>query len=326
MAIQVINGAQVRALLPMDRCIGLMREAMALAIDDRARQPIRSTMPTPDGSGLIGLMPGFVPGPARLGVKVLTVFAGNHGSDLGSHQGMVLLFDAVSGEPRAIVEARQITAVRTAAASAVATDLLARPDARSLAVLGCGDQAAAHLEALPLVRGFERLSVWGRDFAKARAFAQAQSARLGREIDAVEEIEAAARADVVCTCTAASEPIVFGAWLEGGQHLNLVGASVPSATEIDVAAVARSRYFVDFEPSARALAGDFRRARAAGAVGKDHLLGSIGEVMSGAVEGRRGASDITLCKSLGMIAEDLVAAGFVVAEAERLGVGQSVAW
>jgi ornithine cyclodeaminase len=327
MSLQIITAQEVRALLPMDRCIALMREAMALEARGGAVQPIRSGLQTPDRKGGLGVMPGHIANPAQLGVKVVTVFPGNHGTALGSHQGMVILFEADCGRPTAIVEARALTAVRTAAASAAASDVLANKDAATLAVLGCGDQAAAHLEALALVRDFQRTLVWGRDQAKAEAFAAAQSARLSREIGVVASVEqAAAVADVICTTTAAAEPVLKGAWLHEGQHLNVVGSSIPTTAEIDAEAVARSRYFVDFEASARALAGDFLLAVRAGAVGEDHLLGSVGQVITGALPGRTAASDITLFKSLGMIGEDIIAADFVVREAARRGIGTTVDW
>jgi ornithine cyclodeaminase len=327
MSLLILNADDVRSLLPMERCIPLMREAFVLAAGGGAVQPVRSGLQTPDRRGGLGVMPGYVASPPRLGIKVVTVFPGNHGTPLGSHQGMVLLFEASTGEPVAILEARAITAVRTAAASAAASDVLAVRDATSLAVLGCGDQAAAHLEALPLVRPFERVVVWGRDGGKARAFADAQAARLGRQVDAVASArEAVEGADVLCTTTAAAEPIVEGAWLRAGQHLNVVGSSIPATSEIDLTAVAMARYFVDFEPSARALAGDFQRALAAGAVGADHMVGEVGAVIAGELAGRTDPSDITLFKSLGMIAQDLIAADFAVREALARGVGARVEW
>ncbi len=327
MSLRVLNGDAVRAVLGMEPCIALMREAMTLAANGEAVQPVRTGLAVPDGRGGLGVMPGYIARPHRIGVKAVTVFPGNHGTALGSHQGMVLLCDAANGQPLAIVEARAVTAIRTAAASAVATDVLARRGGGTLAILGCGDQAAAHLEALQLVRDFAHTVVWGRDGSKARTFADQQSRRLGRRIDVAQSAQAAiAAADVICTTTAAAEPVLFGEWLRQGQHLNVVGSSIPATAEVDSEAVLRSRYFVDYEPSARALAGEFARAVKAGVVGEHHMLGSIGEVLAGALAGRRDDDDITLFKSLGMIGEDLIAADFAVREAERLGLGCAVDW
>ena len=327
MQLLVLNGDDVRALLPMGECIGLMRGALALAPASGTVQPIRTGIPAPGGRGGMGLMPGAIDDPARLGIKIVTVFPGNHGGPLGSHQGMVLLFDAANGAPLAVIEARALTAIRTAAASAAATDVLARGETDVLAVLGCGDQGAAHLDALPRVRRFERLLVWGRDPDKTVAFAATQSKRLGRRIEAVGSVKEAARlADILCAVTSAAEPILEGAWLRPGHHLNLVGSSVPTTAEIDSQAVARGRWFVDYEPSARALSGEFRRAVAAGVIGEDHLLGAVGEVIAGTIPGRISEADITIFKSLGMAAEDLVTADFLLSAAEARGVGQRIEW
>jgi ornithine cyclodeaminase/alanine dehydrogenase-like protein (mu-crystallin family) len=325
--LRLINAAEVRRLLPMEPCIDLMRTAMTLEAQGKAIQPIRTGIPHPNGRGLMGMMPGHIAEPDWLGIKVVTVYPGNFGTDLGSHQGVVMLFEPQNGTPVAIMEAREITAIRTAAATAAATDVLARQDARSLAVFGYGEQAHTHLQALPCVRKFDRIVLWGRDPEKTAAFCRQQSERLGREIEPVASAaEAVDVADVLCTATAAPEPFLQGTWLKPGQHLNVVGSSIPTTSEIDVEAVVRSRFFVDFRDSAMALAGDFRRAKAAGAVTDAHMLGTVGNVLAGQIPGRTGAEDITLFKSLGMVAEDLVSADFILKEAMRLGVGVEVDW
>jgi ornithine cyclodeaminase/alanine dehydrogenase-like protein (mu-crystallin family) len=315
----------------MSVCIRLMRTAMALPATGGALQPVRTALRKPDGSGLLGMMPGFIPisasgDPARLGIKVMTVFSGNFGTDLGSHQGMVLLFDAESGQPIAIIEAREITAIRTAAASAVATDVLAQQKPGGvLAVFGYGEQAMAHIDAILQVRSIRRVLVWGRNSQRAEAFAANASARFAVQATMTVQVEdAVAVADILCTTTAAEEPFLMGRWLRPGQHLNVVGSSIPTTAEIDHEAVVRSRFFVDFIDSALALAGEFRRARDAGLVADTHIIASIGDVLSGRAVGRRAADEITLFKSLGMICEDLVSACFILSEAERLDVGQVV--
>jgi len=327
MKIRLINAAGVRALMPMERCIELMRTAMSLVAKEQTIQPIRQSLRHPDGRGLMGMMPGYTADPEWLGIKVISVFPGNFGTDLGSHQGVVLLFDPRNGSPVAVLDGREITAIRTAAATAVATDALARKNVKTLAVFGYGEQAHTHIEAVPRVRGFERILVWGRDLGKATAFCQEESARHGRTITAIGSAEeAAVQADVICTTTAAKEPFFFAEWLRPGQHLNVVGSSVPITSEIDVETVARSRLYVDFKDSALALAGDFRRAKDAGAVDDSHILGSIGDVLTGKVAGRRSDEEITLFKSLGMVSEDIVSADFIYREAERRGVGELVEW
>ena len=328
MPIRLINSAAVRSLLPVAKCIDLTRQAMKLvATEGGTIQPIRSGVIHPDKRGLMSMMPGYTANPEWLGIKVIAVFPGNFGTVLGSHQGIVALFDTKNGAPRAILDGREITAIRTAAATAASTDALARKDSRTLAIFGYGEQAHTHLEAVPEVRPFERALVWGRDFEKAKAFCAAEQPHHKFKITAVRTAEeAAVEADVLCTTTAAKEPFFESRWLRPGQHLNVVGSSIPTTSEIDNDTMARCRLFVDFKDSFLALAGDFRRAKEAGVVGDDHIQGSIGDVLLGKIAGRRSDQEITLFKSLGMVSEDLVAADFILAEAERRGVGQVVEW
>jgi len=326
MPIRLLNAAAVRELLPVDRCIDLMRTAMKLVATGRTIQPIRSAVFHPDRRGLMSMMPGYIADPEWLGIKVISVFPGNFGTGLGSHQGVVLLFDPKNGSPVAMMDGREITAIRTAAATAAATDALARPDVKTLGIFGYGEQAHTHLEAVPRVRRFERALVWGRDFEKTKQFCAAEAPRHDFQLAAVQTPEEAAAADVICTTTAATDPFFESRWLRPGHHLNVVGSSIPTTAEIDVETVARSRLFVDFKDSALALAGDFRRAKEAGRVTDDHIVGSVGDVLIGRVPGRTADRDVTLFKSLGMVSEDLVSADFVLREAERRQVGQLFDW
>jgi ornithine cyclodeaminase/alanine dehydrogenase-like protein (mu-crystallin family) len=322
--IRILNAADVRRLLPMDRCVALMREAFVAEAEGRTVQPIRQGMAAPNGLGVLSMMPGALSGPDWLGIKVITIFPGNFGGELRSHQGMVLLFDSRDGRPVAMLDGGEITAIRTAAATAAATDVLAPFGATTLAIFGYGDQAETHLEAIGTVRALRHVKVWGRDPAKAAAFAERHGADL--DVRAVATPREAADADILCLTTAASEPYFEGAWLRAGHHINLVGSGVPTAAEVDANTLVRAKVYVDFETSARALAGELRRAWEAGAIGEDHILGSVGQVLTGKVAGRSDDSDITLFKSLGMVAEDLVAADHVLRAAEAAGEGQLVAF
>jgi ornithine cyclodeaminase len=278
-------------------------------------------MELPGGKGLLGLMPGYISSPEWFGIKVTAVFPQNVGTNLGSHQGMVLLFDAESGRPVAVVNGRAITALRTAAASAVATQVLARPDARSLGVLGYGEQAATHVEAMCQVRQLDEILIWGRSFDKAMDFAAQQETARKIPVRAVRSVADAVGCDIVCTTTAAEAPLFSAAAVPSGAHLNVVGSSIPTTAEIDSQTVLASRFFVDYKESALALAGEFRAAKRSGIVGDDHILGSIGDVLLGKVAGRTAQSDITVFKSLGMISEDLIAADHVYGLAQKMGVG-----
>lgn len=327
MKVRMLNAQAVRQLLPMDRCVDLMRKAMLMVAQQQTIQPIRSALQLPDGKGLLSMMPGYTADPRWLGIKVVSVFPENFGSDRGSHQGAVLLFEPEHGSLAAIVDGREITAIRTAAATAVATDALAKRDASTLAILGYGEQARVHVQSLALVRPIERVLVWGRDLARAKRFCEWAATQIGARLEAVPEAPLAiAEADVICTTTAAPEPILEGKWLHPGQHLNVVGSSIPTTAEIDAEAVIRCRVFADFKESALQLAGELRRAREAGMVGEDHVLGSVGEVLAGQIVGRSSEDDITMFKSLGMICEDLVTADFLLRESERQGIGSVVEW
>lgn len=327
MTLRLLNAHDVRQLLSMESCIDLMRKAMLLVAQGKTVQPIRSTLAHPNGKGLLSMMPGYTTDPEWLGIKVVSVFPGNFGTDRGSHQGLVLLFEPAHGSPVAILDGREITAIRTAAATAVATDVLARNDSSCLAIMGYGEQARAHLTSMLLVRRFRRVLIWGRDLEKARRFCQWVQTEFQTDIEVTDTASVAIdQADVICTATASRDPIIEGRWLRPGQHLNLVGSSIPTTCEVDSEVVTRSRFFVDFKESALELAGEFRNAKRAGLIDDRHIVGSIGEIIAGRVMGRSSNQDITLFKSLGMASEDLMAADFIFRESERLNSGTVVEW
>jgi ornithine cyclodeaminase len=270
-------------------------------------------------------MPGSLAAGQPFGVKVLSVVEDPGALGVDSHQGGVLIFDAGNGAPLALLEAGAITAIRTAAVSAVATDRLARRDARSLAVLGAGTQARSHIEAMLEVRPIDRVRVWSRDPDKVRVFAATHSARYGVSVEAVASVElAVAGAAIVCATTAAHEPVLPGALLEPGMHINAVGASVPSWRELDTEAVRRSRLFTDRRESLENEAGEYRLALEEGAIGGDHLQAELGEVLIGEHPGRTSEQEITLFRSLGLAVEDLAAGRLVYERARAAGVGTEI--
>jgi ornithine cyclodeaminase len=238
---------------------------------------------------------------------------------------LVLLFEADHGQPVALLDAAEITAIRTAAASGLATRLLAREDAGDLALLGAGEQARSHLEAMLSVRSLRRIRVWARDQNKARLFAQAQGAKHKINIEASPSVrDAVVGADIICSTTKAREPILQGEWLSPGVHLNVVGSSIAAASEIDTPAVAKARFFVDCGNSTVNEGGEYLRALKAGAITAEHILGEIGEVANGTKAGRRSPLDVTLYKSLGFAPQDLVSAHYVLAKARAAGIGQVI--
>ena len=303
-----VSAEEVARLLPYAECVPLMREAMIALSEGRTRQLLRSILDLPEGRAF-GSMLGAMLDDGTFGAKLVSVYPHNFALGGASHQGVVILFDPETGAPSAVLEAGEITAIRTAAASAAATEALARRDAASLAILGYGEQARRHIEAIRAVRPVDRLTVWGRDPAKARAFAE----RMGGT--ACASVEAAvAEADMICTVTAAAEPILKSPWVRDGTHINAVGSSRAGPAEIDNALVARARFFADHAQGVRAQGAEFIHAREAGLIGEDHLLGEIGEVMAGTLPGRLTEADVTVYKSLGSIVQDLAAARHILAK------------
>jgi ornithine cyclodeaminase len=309
----------------MADCIDLMHRTMIAVSERRVVLPLRSVMVMPGDRGMLGNMPGYLAEPECFGVKLVSLIPRNKPPLYSSHLGLVLLFEAEHGQPVALLDAAEITAIRTAAASGLATRLLANPDAGDLALLGAGEQARSHLEAMLTVRTPRRIRVWARDGAKSAAFARTEGARHGIAIEASPTVRAAvADADIICTLTKARDPILPGEWVAPGAHLNVVGSSIADAAEIDTATVVKSRFFVDCRDSTHHEGGEYRRALAAGAISPEHILGEIGEVANGSRVGRRARSDVTLYKSLGIAPQDLASAHHVLQAARAAGVGQVI--
>jgi ornithine cyclodeaminase len=322
----VLNQQEVTALLPMPACIEVMAATLTALAQGDAILPLRTVIRLPDGTGAFAVMPAFLGSPKTIGAKVITVLPGNHGTAYDSHQGAVLLFDADNGSLAAVLDATAITTTRTAAVSAVATRALARENATSLAILGAGVQGYAHLEAMCAVRPITSLRVWSRTTEHAVQLADSARERFHLSVTvATAAADAVRGADVVCTTTSATEPVLFGEWLSPGTHVNAVGASQPSAREIDSVTVVRSRLYVDRRESALREPGDILVPLHDGDIGPEHVVGEIGDVLIQRAPARTNDEEITLFKSLGLAVEDLAAAAYVYGEALRLGVGVRVA-
>lgn len=303
-----IDREEVSQRLTYERCIPLVRDAMVAFSRGETRQFLRSILPLSEGR-IFGIMPGALGAHHVFGAKLISIFHGNAERGIQSHQGLVVLFDPESGAPVCAVHAGEITAIRTAAASAVATHALARPDACRLALLGYGEQARTHARAIGRVRPLQSIAVWGRSPQRAHAFAQAMHAELNLPVAAAASArQAVAEADIVCTLTSAQEPILMGKWIRPGTHVNVVGSSYAVPAEVDSDLVVRSRFIADSREGVLAQGAEFLRAKAAGLVGDEHVVAEIGEVLMGRIEGRRSADEITVYKSLGHIAQDLAAA------------------
>lgn len=326
---KIITEAQVEAHLSTPECIDAMRAAMVAVSKGETHLPIRQFMPVNGAPGKMAIMPGVVGGPKDapwcFGIKLVCKYEREPDSPYGTHVGMVLVFDAEKGLPLAIIEGSSLTAIRTAAASAMATDLLARKDAKQLLVLGCGEQAARHIRSMRAVRKIENVAVWGRSNERSLSFAKSVSEQESIAINVVDDLaEAVGAADLICTTTSAKEPILKGEWLSPGVHVNLVGSAIPTTAEVDDACVARSSFFVDYRPAAMAAAGELLTAIKNETVTQEHIVAEIGEVAMGRASGRTSDDEITVYKSLGVSAQDLAAAHILYEKSLRHRFGLDV--
>lgn len=324
MSLLVIDRESVRALLPMDQCIDLMREAMVALSTGKTKQTLRQIIPLEAGAAF-GVMPGSAP--AVFGAKVLSIYPGNFARGVQSHQGFVALFDPADGAPVAMLHAGELTAIRTAAASAAATRALAREDAHRLAILGYGEQAETHARAMALVRPLSGISLWGRSPERAAGVARRLTEELSLPVRVAASVrEAVVEADIICAVSAAPEPILEGRWVAPGTHVNLVGSSTAATREADDTLVARGRLFADHREGVLRQGGEVIHAIAAGVIEESHVLGEIGEVMAGSLPGRRADDEVTLYKSLGAIVQDLFSGWHVYRRAHAEGRGSAVSF
>ncbi len=325
MTLLILNHDEVVQLLTMDACIAAMSKALIALTNGQVHQPMRSIVQPPDAKGPMLLMPSFVDDkmqPAIYGLKTICIFHGNAALGKEAHQGAVMLFSGETGEALAVMNASAITAIRTAAVSALATDLLARQNAGVLAIIGTGVQARSHLEAISCVRPLQEVRVAGRSLESAQKFVAEQQGAYPFPIRALGSVEQAVLgAGIIVTATTSSQPILKRDWISFGTHINAVGAYRPTTREIDSATVAASRLFVDYRASTQQEAGDFLIPEGEGIIGPDHIQAEIGEVLVGQRDGRAMDAEITLFKSLGLPVQDLAAAAYLYQTAQAQGAG-----
>jgi alanine dehydrogenase len=316
----------VRAVLPASEYPALV-ELMESTLRDfsagRATQPVRTAVPVGPPGQYLGVMPALLSGGAGLGAKLVSVVPANAERGLSTHLGIVALFDPATGALVAVMDARYITEVRTAAVSAVSARWMARPDARRLAIIGTGVQARSHLAVLAAVRRLDQVRVWGPDAEQLGQYAREMSERMGLDVRAAESAGQAVRgADLIVLVTTSERPVIDEAWVTAGAHVVSVGACRPDQRELDPALVARARVVVDSRAAALVESGDIVQGIAEGRFDAAHLAGELGEVAAGRVDGRVRRDEITLFKSLGLAVEDIATASLVYERAgrERLGV------
>jgi ornithine cyclodeaminase len=323
MKILVLDNQQITELLPMTECIELMADALSALARGEVYQPLRTMIRPPEARGLLGLMPAYRGGERGVfGMKAICVFPENPAKGKDAHQGGVLLFSRETGEMLALMNASAITATRTAAASAVATRLLAREDAQQLAIIGAGVQARTHLVALAAVRPIKRARVACRNFEHAEKLAAEMQPKFSFPIEPVRTNEEAVRdADLIVTATSSLEPVINKDWISSGAHVNAIGTHSPNSREIDSATMAAARIFTDRRESVLNESGEYLLAAKEGLVGPESILGEIGELLIGTKIGRTSATEITLFKSLGLAIEDVTSADYLYHKARSANAG-----
>ena len=323
----LLSRSDVEALLRPAACLEAMESVMIALAAHRAVQAPRTVIPLHEDRDSALFMPAVLEDPPMLGTKVVTIYPGNHRHGIASHHGGLLVFEAENGRPIALVEGSSLTAIRTAAVTALATRLLSRPDSRVLALLGTGVQARSHLTALAAIRDFDEVRIWSPRTESRQAFLETMGPVADGRLLAVDTAEEAVRgADVVTTVSASRRPIVDADWIAAGTHLNAVGASTATTRELDSVTVATASCFVDHRPAALEEAGELLLPMAEGIVDETHIRAALGEVAAGRHPGRAAEDEITLFKSVGLAVQDLAAAARVIEEAERRQVGSRMEW
>lgn len=327
MKLLVLSAKAVGTVLGYRECAEAMRAALIARASGEVFQPLRTVLKPDQADGLMVLMPSFQAGQeAGYGLKAITVTPGNPARGLDSHQGIVLLSSSATGEPLAVINASALTEIRTAAVSAVATELLAFQDSDVLTIIGTGVQARSHLRAIASTRPLAEIRVVGRTLAKAEKFV----AELGPEITGSIKLigtasvrQAVEGATIIVTATSSTEPVLRRDWLTPGVHINAVGACLPTARELDTATVADAALFGDSRDSVLAEAGDYVLAASEGAIGPDHIQAELGELLTDATGqlGRTSEREITIFESLGLAVEDLAAAALAYRTASERGLG-----
>ena len=326
MKVLILNQAEVEELLPMSECIAVMEEAFIALAGGEVDQPLRTIFRPQNVKGVMAMMPAFRAGQSPLfGLKAICVFPGNAAIGKDAHQGGVMLFDGVTGELLALVNASAITAIRTAAVSGLATRVLSKEDASDLTIIGAGVQARPHLRAMACVRKINRVRIAARRLESAEQFAKEMQPQFLFPIEPVEVSAAAVRgADIIVTATTSREPVLQHEWISDGTHINAIGTFSPKAREIDTATMVAASLFVDRRESAFNEAGDYLIAAEEGAIGPEHIRAELGDVLTGAHPGRKSPDEVTLFKSLGLAIEDLAAVAHLYRTARESGAGKWV--
>lgn len=322
MSILILSHTEVEQLLPMNECIDVMADAFIALAQGKFHQPLRTIVHPTNVGGVMALMPTYRSGDRPLfGLKAICVFPGNAALGKDAHQGGVMLFDGMTGELLAIVNASAVTAIRTAAVSALATRVLALEEASDLAIIGAGIQARTHLAAIGCVRSLTRVRIAALSFENAKRFSEENQPNCPVPIEPVESPEVAVRnAHIIVTATTSREPVVRREWISAGAHINAVGTFSPKAREIDTETMVAAALFTDRRESLFNEAGDYLLAKAEGSINTNSIA-ELGEVLTGARPGRSSRREVTVFKSLGLAMEDLASAAYLFRKANETRQG-----
>lgn len=322
--LRILNSAEVRQALPMAEAIAGMKEAYRQLSAGKADVPLRSRIDLPAQNGVTLFMPAYLAESGDLAVKIVSVFPENVSRSIPIIHATVLILDAETGQPVALLAGGVLTAIRTGAASGAATDLLARPEAKTVAIFGSGVQARTQLEAVCTVRRIQSVRVFSLDLAQADEFAQTMAGQ-GPIPDRVEVVDnpkaAVTGAEIICTATTSTTPVFAGVDLEPGSHINAIGAFTPQMQEVDEQTILRSAVFVDSRSAVLEEAGDLIIPLQAGLIAENHIQAELGEVALGLKSGRTSPDQITFFKSVGVAVQDAVAGRLALQNAAVQGLG-----
>ena len=325
MKLRILSCEDVRRALPMRQAIEAMKGAFAQLSTGQADVPLRVALNVPRHHGVTLFMPAYLADDDRMAIKIVSVFDDNPAQGLPLIHALVVVVDATTGRPAAVMDGTYLTALRTGAASGAATDLLAREETHVVAVFGAGAQGHTQLEAVCAVRPIQE--VWIHDVApgRAAAYAAEMSQQLSLTVRAAETpAEAVRQADVICTATTSTRPVFADTDVRPGTHVNAIGAYTPQMQEIPAETVVRAKVVIDHRKASLAEAGDLLLPLRQGLMTEDHIYAELGEIAAGLKPGRTSPEEVTLFKSVGVAVQDVAAASAVLEAARRLGLGTEV--
>ncbi|HAS43686.1 MAG TPA: ornithine cyclodeaminase family protein [Microscillaceae bacterium] len=320
--LRVLSRQDVKQALPMQEAIAAMRASFTLLYQQKAQLPARMEMPLAEDNADLLFMPSYVSEYHQAGLKIANVFRNNPAKGLPLIQGLMLLIDTQTGQPCALMDSTYLTALRTAAGSALATDLLANKEAKTLALFGTGANTITHLEAMNEIRALEKVWIYGRTLAKAQAFVQEYQSHYSMPLMATDDLGKLAQAHLICTTTSAENPLFETQQIAPGTHITAIGSYKPHWREVPGKLVAESKIVVDSREACLSEAGDILLPIQEGLMSEQHILGELGEVIVKQMKVRTSTEDITFYKSVGVGVQDLTAAHYIYQKAQRLGLGQ----